>query len=83
MIRIELVEDGLPTAVLYDYVDAIEEAMLREQEVFEWALARHLQSICRRSCTAVAFVIRWWRRRCCAATTAPSVAAPSTTTFFR
>ena len=23
MIRIELVEDGLPTAVLYDYVDAI------------------------------------------------------------
>ena len=24
MIRIELVEDGLPTAVLYDYVDAID-----------------------------------------------------------
>ena len=44
MIRIELVEDGLPTAVLYDYVDAIEEAMLREHEAFEWALAREAMS---------------------------------------
>ena len=44
MIRIELVEDGLPTAVLYDYVDAIEEAMLREREAFEWALAREAMS---------------------------------------
>ena len=44
MIRIELVEDGLPTAVLYDYVDAIEEAMLRERDAFEWALAREAMS---------------------------------------
>ena len=39
MISIELVEDGLPTSVLYGYVDAIEEAMLRERDAFEWALS--------------------------------------------
>ena len=44
MIRIELVEDGLPASVLYGYVDAIEEAMLREREAFEWALAREAMS---------------------------------------
>ena len=44
MIRIELVEDGLPAAVLYANVDAIEEAMLREREAFEWALAREAMS---------------------------------------
>ena len=40
MIRIELVEDGLPASVLYH---AIEEAML-EREAFEWALAREAMS---------------------------------------
>ena len=40
MIRIELVEDGLPTSVLYGYVDTINDAILREHEAFEWALAR-------------------------------------------
>ena len=44
MIRIELVEDGLPAAVLYANIDAIEEAMLREREAFEWALAREAMS---------------------------------------
>ena len=44
MIRIELVEDGLPASVLYANIDAIEEAMLREREAFEWALAREAMS---------------------------------------
>ena len=43
MIRIELVEDGYDR-ILYGYVDAIEEAMLREREAFEWALAREAMS---------------------------------------
>ena len=43
MIRIELVEDGYDR-ILYDYVDAIEEAMLREREAFEWVLAREAMS---------------------------------------
>ena len=40
MIRIELVEDGPAGVRPVRYVDAIEEAMLREHEAFEWALAR-------------------------------------------
>ena len=44
MIRIELVEDGLPTSVLYGYVDTINDAILREHEAFEWALAREAMS---------------------------------------
>ena len=43
MIRIEVVEDGYDR-ILYDYVDAIEDAMLREREAFEWALAREAMS---------------------------------------